>query len=115
MRRIVFIGLIVITMAAATFAQTTAGASEKLTIGATAIGITPSVLRWDGVSASTCSFTLEDAQIRMMWHGGTPTTTEGEPVSVGQRVTINGVNNLRAWRAIRTTGTSGVARVTCEH
>ncbi len=86
---------------------TTAG-RERLTVDATAGGVslTPTV------PALYCNMRLETAQIRFTLDGSTaPTTTVGRLLEVGEILTLESVEEMEAFAAIRTGGTSGVLDV----
>lgn len=110
------IGLVmalVLGLSGAALAQA-AFSHEALTIADTAVAIAAAT-RVDPVqgNANWCVGRLEGAQIRFMIHGGIPTAATGEPLEVGDRIEIIGNANVRHFRAIRTTGVSGVIRFTC--
>ena len=89
---------------------------EKLTFDATAagIGFTASTLTVAGQQVRVCSGTLEAAAIRFRVDGiAAPTASEGEPLSVGQHISIPTFVALTKFRGIRQTGTSGIIRFTC--
>jgi len=86
---------------------------EVLTIADTAVGLASATRIVDGASMTVCAGTLEGGPIRFLYHGATPTATTGEPLAVGDRITIEGARNLAQFRAIRTTAVSGVIRFTC--
>lgn len=87
-------------------------AFEQITVAATAIGITATVIQPGGSGtqpqATVGSCRLETAQVRYTVNGTTPTTTVGTQLEIGDTVILNGTDILRLFRAIRTGGTSGV-------
>ena len=58
--------------------------------------------------------TLETAAVRYRTDGGAPTTTVGHLLGSGDILTLQGQPTIDRFRAIRTTGTSGVFRATFE-
>lgn len=87
---------------------------ESITIADTAIGFTASKItpttNKDVIRQAVC--TVETAQIRFTVDGTTPTVSIGHPVEAGEAFTINGYDDIVAFRAIRTGGTSGLIQVT---
>lgn len=92
-------------------------ASEQITVDSTAGGvrltaatINPTVAdqpsAYSRASLAVCI--NQTAQIRYQLSGTAPTTTLGMPIEIGQTITIYGYDDINAFRAIRTTGTSGV-------
>ncbi len=76
---------------------------ESIDVGTAAIGLTASILSPDSVApARGIVLTVETASLRYRIDGGDPTATEGHLLDDGDIVTLYGVNNLYAFRAIRT-------------
>ena len=87
---------------------------EKVTFADASTGFTSTTIRPTGEAPMTvCWGKLETAQIRTRVDGTAPTTAEGEPVDVGEIVTISGYANLVNFRGIRTGSTSGVIAFQC--
>lgn len=89
---------------------------EVMTIDATAagIGFTATTLTVRGEQMRTCFGVLETAAIRYRIDGlAAPTAANGTPLSIDQRIQIDGFTNLTKFRGIRTGGVSGVIRFTC--
>lgn len=61
------------------------------------------------------TFTNQTGQIRYTYHeGGAPTTTAGHVMDPGDAFTLEGTDNIRAWRHIATGATNGELSVTLE-
>lgn len=93
--------------------------SEKITVAAVAIGFTSSLINptctdCPGTGrASSAVCTLETAEIRVSTVlADAPTTVTGMLVPAGSSIAVYGYNDIAAFRAIRTTGTSGVLNCT---
>lgn len=93
--------------------------SEAITVAATAIGFTASLINPTCTNcpgtgrASAASCTLETAEIRVSTVlADAPTTVLGMKISAGSSITVYGYNDIAAFRGIRTTGTSGVLNCT---
>jgi hypothetical protein len=87
---------------------------ETVTVGATAIGISDSVLHPTGQpERKFCVLTLATADIRWRPDGTDPSSTVGHVMKADGTLTISGIRNLTRWRAIRTGGSSGVLSVSC--
>jgi len=86
---------------------------EKLTIGATAVGLDAATLRAAGAPARLAIGVLEDADVRFCYDGSTPTATSGQLLKAGEPFVLEGESNLARLRFIRTGGTSGVLPITC--
>lgn len=65
-----------------------------------------------GRQARRAMITVETAAARYTLDGTAPTTALGHLLAIGQIVFIDGINNIRRFRAIRTTGSSADLRVT---
>jgi hypothetical protein len=81
---------------------------EAITVADTAIGLSFSPT--GGTSFSRVVCTLETAQIRFMVHGGTPTTTTGHLLEVGQQLTLADYASIVKFKAIRTGAVSGALK-----
>lgn len=68
------------------------------------------------VNAKSCFITVEGTagtnDIRVTFDGTAPTSTVGHLVVAGSTITIDGTDNMLAFRAIRVGGTSGAISVT---
>lgn len=101
----------------ATVAEGEAGSTESITVADTAIGFTTSKILVDSqvgpVKASRAVFKIETAPVRFTEDGTAPVaSTTGILASIGDIVTIDGKENVAAFRAIRDTSTSGVIKPT---
>lgn len=69
------------------------------------------------LNSTRCEGTLETAKIRVLWTGAVPTSTSGQPVYVGDRVTLGNQTDIRNFKAILMSGqsgaTAGVLNLTC--
>ena len=82
--------------------STPAGDHEAITVSTTAIGVTAGKLLINQTGgfkkrAVKVFLTVETNSIRIMWHGGTPTSSTGHLLTSGSSITIEGeqnVNNL---------------------
>jgi hypothetical protein len=84
-------------------------AHEALTVSSTALGFTTATYAPTGeVTARQAFCNVESADIRYYYHGGTPTASLGHPAVSGSTFTIYGTNNIRNFRAIRSTTDSTV-------
>jgi hypothetical protein len=86
---------------------------ESITVTNVAIGFTAAKLKSSGVYSRSALCTLETAQIRFRVDGTDPTSAEGHIMEVGQVWKFT-TNELVGFKAIRTTGTSGVLKCTYE-
>ncbi len=90
-------------------------AYEAITVGATAVGFTTATFLPSNARAATRAvITAETAQIRFRWDGTDPTASEGHLLEIGDSYPIEGTQNLRQFKAIRTGATSATLRVTYE-
>jgi hypothetical protein len=85
-------------------------ATESLTVGATATALTNSIYKPSGVTPTLATLSVEDGAIRYMVVGS-PTATDGHPVTAGATFTICGIDSITAFKAIRV-GTDAHVRVT---
>lgn len=88
---------------------------EQITVANTSIGftaakITPST--GSGMQAQHAICRLETAEIRYQLDGTAPTTTVGTLLEPLETITFSGHDVLAAFRAIRTTSTSGTLSCT---
>lgn len=99
-----------------TIVETGKGAAfayESITVSTVAIGFTLATLRpTTGREAASAFVTSEDDVIRWRMDGTNPTTTEGHVLAVNSQLLIEGINNIRSFRAIRDAGTDVVLKVT---
>jgi hypothetical protein len=84
---------------------------ESKTIAATAAGLTAGTYD-DAIHAE---MTLETAQIRIRSDGTSPTSSEGRLVHVGDDIILKSAAQIAAFKAIRTSGVSGVLKVEYFH
>jgi len=89
-------------------------AYEPITVSDVAVGFTPSVYNPTGHTAKVAFVTVEGAQIRYRYDGGTPTATEGHLVSPGDTFIVQGFKNIQNFKAIRTGSADATLRVTYE-
>lgn len=84
---------------------------QQLTVSTTSTSITASV--YEG--ATQCRGRLENAPIRVLWTGGIPTSTSGQPVAIGDDVVLGNRNDIANFKAITSSpaGTSGTLNLTC--
>ena len=81
---------------------------ERLTVDATAGGVSLTL----GTSARYCNMRLETAQIRFTLDDSTaPTNAIGRLMEVGEIIVLESIEEMEAFAAIRTGGTSGVLDV----
>ena len=86
---------------------------EAISVTDSAVGFTASKLSPSGAAPPQhVFFTVETASCRFRIDGTAPTSTEGHPLLVGDRVNIVGLQSLHNFRAIRDTVTSATLRVT---
>ena len=95
---------------------TRAFAFETITVAASAIGLTAATLEGagSGPPALRAILTVENAQMRFRYDGTVPTSAEGHIAEAGDAITIEGAEDLRKWRAIRTGGSSAILKVSYE-
>lgn len=81
---------------------------QRLTVDATVGGVSLTL----GTSARYCNMRLETAQIRFTLDDSTaPTTTVGRLMEVGEILVLESIEEMEAFAAIRTGGTSGVVDI----
>lgn len=99
------------------WAETQGFAFETKTVDATAGGValtTATFAPTSAVAAARAFITCEGANMRFCYDGTAPTATAGHHLDVGDTVEIVGLQNIAAFRAIRTGPTSGTLYVTYE-
>lgn len=87
-----------------------AQAYESLTIDATVGGIALTAGTY--LTRRYAEITIETAPIRFTVDGTAPTTTVGHLVNPGDVIRLDSNEDITAFRAIRTTATSGTIKVT---
>ncbi len=81
---------------------------ERLTVDATVGGVSLTL----ATSGRYCNMRLETAQIRFTLDGSTaPTTAIGRLLEVGEMLTLESIEEIEAFAAIRTGAVSGVLDV----
>lgn len=61
-----------------------------------------------GRTPSRCFLTVEQSNIRYMYHGGTPTISAGHLAQAGSGFSLDGIDNVRNLRFTATSGTAFV-------
>ena len=61
-----------------------------------------------------CFCTVEDASIRVRLDGTAPTTSEGHLFNPGDSFSLEKVNDIQNFKAIRTTSTSAKLKCSCQ-
>lgn len=89
--------------------STRATSYEVLTVGTTAVPISPAVL----AGMASCVVTAETARVRWRQDGVAPTATVGYPLVTGAERTIDNIEDARRILFIRATGTNGKVHVWC--
>lgn len=113
MKKILFSLLLVVALAPAIKAADYV-TYESLSVGATAVGITSTVITPDGRGQQdACAARLEDGQVRYRYDGTDPTATEGVLLEPGSVLQFPTTEDAKRVKFIRTTSTSGVLKVTC--
>lgn len=82
---------------------------ESVTVDNTVGGVFLTRATYD--RARNAFMTLESAQIRFTKDGTAPTTSVGHLLQVGQTLNLDGSNEIKNFRAIRTGAASGVLKV----
>jgi hypothetical protein len=90
---------------------------ESITIAASAIGFTAGKIAVDNDNGkpvrAVCK--LENAPIRYTVDGSTtPTASVGHKMEIGETLIIDSLKDLKSFSAIRTSGVSGVLKVSYE-
>lgn len=80
------------------FETITVATTAAVTFNATTITQTSGPLKNNFCKEVFC--TLEKASIRFRYDGGTPSSTVGHPLSIGQSLTLADVDNIRNFKAI---------------
>lgn len=87
---------------------------ERLSIGATAVGLAATTTNPTGRAQMTkCSARLQQAPIYFRDDGTDPTSSVGSPLEVGDVLTITGNTYARTLRFIASTSNSAVLAVHC--
>ena len=85
----------------------TAFAYEDITVSSTALGFTTATIAPTTYGPAHRAFvTVETDQIRWTCDGTTPTSVKGHLAEVGDYIEIEGIANIKAFRAIRVTADS---------
>lgn len=87
-------------------------AHEKITVDDTVggVGFTTAL----AANANRIFVTAETADMRFRYCGGAPTTTVGHLIGDGDTLTLYGTQNIKNFRAIKTSETNGVLMATHE-
>ena len=95
-------------------------ANEAITVAATAIGFTAATINptctdcpVNTLRATLATCVLETADIRILTSGTDPTSAVGILITAGQSFLVYGYDDISAFRAIRTGGSSGA--LTCQY
>jgi len=82
---------------------------EQIAVAGTAIGFTAANINEGNghAQANIGVCRVRTAQVSVRWDGGTPTSSVGMLLEVGDLITIKSHEELVRFRAIRTTSTSG--------
>lgn len=92
----------------------TAFAFEELTVSNSVKTLTSTkYLDTDGENATRAIITIQDAQIRYMYNGDTPTASLGHVVNPFDTITLLGSQNIRNFKAIRKGSTD--AKISCTY
>lgn len=83
---------------------------EEITVEDSAIGLTPATY----LDATRAEMTVETAQLRF-WLSGTPTSTEGHEINVGDIITLDSAAQIAGFKAIRTGAVSSKLMVQYYH
>lgn len=89
-------------------------AYESVTVTGTAGGLTASTFFIPQHPATRALLTLETGEIRFRYDGTAPTASEGHLLEAGQQLELLGTAAIANFKAIRTTSTSGVLKVSYE-
>lgn len=90
-------------------------AFETITVANSAIGCTAATANPSNApGAVRAVMTLETAQIRYRYDGTDPTSTVGHLLEIGETLVLEGADNIRRFKAIRTGSTSGALSTTYE-
>lgn len=89
---------------------------ELLDVGAVAVGLTTGKLSPDSVAPARGIFiSAETASLRFRFDGQDPTAAEGHLLNDTDCMTLFGINNLYAFKAIKTGVANAKLRVTYLH
>lgn len=103
MRRLLIVALVLVATSAPA-----ADRFEQITVAAAAIGLTTAQIDPPGIpQAQIATCRLRTAQVSFTYDGTVPTASVGTLLEVGEVLILTGHERLQAFRAIRTTGTSG--------
>jgi len=96
--------------------KTVAFGYESLTVSNTAKALTSSKYKTSIHTATVAFITVEDAQIRYRYDGTNPTASEGHLANPGDviKIKIEGYDNIKNFKAIRTGSNDATLRVTYE-
>lgn len=86
-------------------------ASETLTVANTPVGASASLLV-NQPAVQKASFIVEGAPVRITVDNTVPSASVGMPFNPGDLVTIEGDEDIKAFKAVRTTATSASLYVT---
>lgn len=91
-------------------------ARERITVGATAVGFTAATYKptsgdYKGICAKIARIIPEGADIRYTTTGTDPTATTGKRIYEDSEESIIGMQNIKKFKAIRTTSTSATLDV----
>ena len=84
---------------------------QTVTVSTTAVGVTAVV---NAKVAHRAVITVETAQIRFRYDGTAPSSSVGHILNAGDRIILEGRNNIGNFLAIRTGGTDATIQVTLE-
>jgi len=115
MKRFLFVLIVVFATGAYADAPMTPYSHEVVTFDNTSggVGLSATTITVAGRQMQFCSGVLETAPIRFYYDGTAPTSSDGQPLSVGQALTLTGFTSISRFRGIRQSSTSGVIRFTC--
>lgn len=106
---VVLLLLLVDTVAAAPYRT-----YGQLTVAATAVPLTSTVINPNGwPQMRHCLLRLETAEIRWRIDGIAPTSSVGAPLEPLETLLLDAPEEIQAFRAIGTGGTSGTLNITC--
>ena len=83
-------------------------ASERLTVGGTAVGLTSATYAPASGPARSAFITVETDQIRFTLDGTTPTSSRGHVIDAGGSLVLQGIEEIRAFKAIRVTNSAPI-------
>lgn len=100
--------LAVLGLSAVCLAQNSTG-YQQLTVSTTAVAISDPMQS----SSTLCRGRLASAPVNVLWSGGSPTSTFGQPMSIGDDIVLGNRIDIRNFRAIQSGGSSGQLNITC--